>query len=269
MVAVALLSAKGSPGATTSALALSAVWPEVHSHRRVLLAECDAAGGDIASGYLRGALDASRGVLGLAVQRGLDPVEAVCEQVLALDEDHRRLLLPGLTDPTRAPLVSSAWSTVAAALQGLSELTPPIDVLLDLGRMRTAHEPILLRQRADIALLVCCSTLPAIVAARAAAAELRAQDGGDASLLVAALVIGRGPYKAIEISAALDLPIIGILPYDALSAAVFSSGATPGRRFSRSPLIRAARTLATGLMDGLHDEGPNVTAAPALGVERA
>ena len=69
MVAVALVSAKGSPGVTTSALALSNAWPEVHSDRRVLLAECDAAGGDIASGYLRGTLDASRGLLALTAQR--------------------------------------------------------------------------------------------------------------------------------------------------------------------------------------------------------
>ncbi|MFZ5871537.1 MAG: hypothetical protein ACOYXW_13565, partial [Actinomycetota bacterium] len=178
MVAVALLSAKGSPGTTTTALALCAVWPEVHPGRRVLLAECDPAGGDIASGYLRGSLDASRGVLGLAAGRGPEPLAAVWEQVLALDDDNRRLLLPGLTDPSRAAAADTAWSALAAALPGLARQRPPVDVLLDLGRIRTAHEPVLLRRRADVVLLTCGSTLPAVVAARAAAAELRAPDRG-------------------------------------------------------------------------------------------
>lgn len=254
MVAVALLSAKGSPGVTTSALALSAVWPQVHPGRRVLLAECDPAGGDIASGYLRGAVDSSRGVLGLTAQRGLDPVAAVWEQVLALDEDNRRLLLTGLADPSRTAVAGIAWSTLAAALDGLAGQAPPVDVLLDLGRMRTVHEPDLLRQNADVVLLTCDATLPAVVAARAAAAELRAPGADATSPRVAVLVIGGGPYTPREISTVLDLPVIGSFPYDATSAAVFSAGASPGRRFPRSPLTRAARALAAALVHGVPDQ---------------
>lgn len=258
MVAVALLSAKGSPGATTAALALSAVWPEVHPDRRILLAECDPAGGDIASGYLRGTLDASRGVIGLAPQRAPDPVAAVWEQVLSLDDDARHLLLPGLTDPSQAAAVGAAWSTLAAALDELARQTPPVDVLIDLGRMRTAHEPVLLRQRADRVLLTCGSTLPAVVAARGAAKELRTSGGDSGSSRLAVLVIGGGPYTASEISKALDLPVIGTLPYDAASAAVFSSGTGAGRRFARSPLIRSARVLASALLDGVPDRLPEL-----------
>lgn len=254
MVAVALLSAKGSPGATTSALALSAVWAQVHPGRRVLLAECDPSGGDIASGYLRGAVDSSRGVLGLTAQRGLDPVAAVWEQVLALDEDNRRLLLPGLVDPARAAVAGTAWSMLAAALDGLGRQAPPVDVLLDLGRMRTLHEPDLLRQNADVVLLTCGATLPAVVAARAAVTQLRTPGGAATSPPVSALVIGGGPYTAREISAALDLPVIGSFPYDAASAAVFAVGASPGRRFPRSPLIRAAAALAATLVRGVADQ---------------
>jgi len=42
MALIALAADKGSPGVTTAAVALSAVWP-----RRVLLAETDPAGGDL------------------------------------------------------------------------------------------------------------------------------------------------------------------------------------------------------------------------------
>lgn len=262
MVAVAVLSAKGSPGATTAALALSAVWPEVYPDRRILLAECDPAGGDIASGYLRGTLDASRGVIGLAAQRAADPVAAVWEQVLSLDDDARRLLLPGLTEPSQAAAVGTAWSTLATALDGLARQTPPVDVLIDLGRMRTAHEPVVLRQRADWVLLTCGSTLPAVVAARGAARELRTSGGDSGPSRPAVLVIGGGPYTASEIGKALDLPVIGTLPHDAASAAVFAAGTGAGRRFARSPLIRSARILAAALLDGGSDQAPELADPP-------
>ena len=66
MTVVALTSAKGSPGVTTTALGLATAWPSVHPNRRVLLAEVDPAGGDIAAGYLRGEAQAGRGLLALA-----------------------------------------------------------------------------------------------------------------------------------------------------------------------------------------------------------
>src|SRR6266571_4044892 len=73
MALVAVAADKGAPGVTTASLALAAVWP-----RPVLLAECDAAGGDLlyrlpaADG---GRLDPQRGLLSLAVaaRRGIQP----------------------------------------------------------------------------------------------------------------------------------------------------------------------------------------------------
>ncbi len=64
MALVTLAAAKGSPGATTTALVMGALWP-----RQVLVAECDSAGADIP---LRmpasdgGVLDPERGLLSLA-----------------------------------------------------------------------------------------------------------------------------------------------------------------------------------------------------------
>ena len=55
MAIVALLSAKGSPGVTTTALACALSW-----RRRLVLAECDPAGGSILAGYLGGALEPAR-----------------------------------------------------------------------------------------------------------------------------------------------------------------------------------------------------------------
>lgn len=263
MVAIALLSAKGSPGVTTSVLALSTVWLHVHPDQRVLLAECDPSGGDIASGYLRGGLDGSHGLAALAAQRSPDPVAAVWEQVLALDDEGRRLLLPGLTDPLQAAGIETAWSALASSLNGLGQQDPPIDVLLDLGRMRTLHEPVLLRQQVDHVVLVVRSTLSAIAAARSAAAELTtpATDGRPAK--VSCLVVGEGrPYNAAEISEAIALPLVGVLPYDARSADAISTGTTAGRWLPRSALLRSARELAAALLPTLPVERPLTVAAP-------
>jgi MinD-like ATPase involved in chromosome partitioning or flagellar assembly len=271
MVAVALLSAKGSPGVTTAALALSTAWPEVHANRRVLVAECDPAGGDIASGYLRGGLDGSRGLAALAAQRSTDPLAAVWEQVLALDDEGWRLLLPGLPDPRQAAGIGSAWSTLASALEGLGQQDPPIDVLLDLGRMRTMHEPAALRQQVDLVVLVTRSSLPAVVAARAAATELAAPAADGRPAMVTCLVVGEGrPYSATEISEAIALPVVGALPYDVASAAAFSSGAVGGRRLARSPLLRSARALAAALFEesGSTARALRLTDAPTVGAGR-
>lgn len=250
MVAVAFVSAKGSPGCTTTALALSSSWPEVAPHRRVLLAECDPAGGDIASGCLRGNLDGSRGLVTLAGQRSPDPLAAVWEQLLALDDDGRRLLLQGPTDPRQASGLGTAWSALSEAMGGLEQQDPPVDVLVDLGRLHTTHEPVVVRQRADLVVLVTRSSLPAVVAARAAAVELKAPTADGRSWRVACLVVGEGqPYSAKEISEACALPVIGVLPYDPVSAATFSTGAPAGRRLPRSPLMRSVRALATSLLD--------------------
>src|SRR6266516_3751817 len=73
MALIAIAADKGSPGVTTTSVALAAVWP-----RPVLLAECDPAGGDLVYRLPGGdgqRLDSRRGLLSLAVaaRRGLRP----------------------------------------------------------------------------------------------------------------------------------------------------------------------------------------------------
>ncbi|WP_454295894.1 hypothetical protein [Salana multivorans] len=89
---------------STTALGLAMHW-----HRPVLLVEADTAGGSVLAGYLRGARQADRGLLSLAIAqahlRFLDP-EALREQTITLpapgqhdghDGEGRVRLLAGLT----------------------------------------------------------------------------------------------------------------------------------------------------------------------------
>ena len=244
MVTIAFVSAKGSPGCTTTALALQMVWPELHPDRRVLLAECDAAGGDIASGYLAGSLASGRGLLPLAVSRTADPVAAIWSQTVSLDDDGRRLLLPGLLDARRASSLDAAWSTLQLGLPQLAQQEPPVDVLLDLGRLRTQHDSPHFRTVADHVVLVTRATLTGVAAACSAADDLRREASP-----CSCLVVGPGePYSASEVAGTLDLPLLGTLPLDrAAGDALAGTRSLPLRRMSTSPLLRAARLVASAL----------------------
>ena len=243
MVAIGLLSAKGSPGCTTTALALSAVWADVVPGRRVLVAECDVAGGDIATGFLAGNLDSARGMLALALSRGLEPVDAVWEQLLALDETGDRLLLPGIVDHRQATNATAAWRLLLAALPELASQEPPVDVLADLGRLHTNGEPRELWAGLDRIVLVTRSSLAAVAAAQAAAVEMREEYSGER---LRCLVIDEGrPYSATEIARAVQLPLAGSVPLDHRVAG------RPDRALRGSALHRACRLLATSLLDDL------------------
>ena len=236
------MSAKGSPGCTTVALALSAVWTEVLPSRRLLLAECDVAGGDIASGYLAGAADASRGVLGLAVTRSKDPLTAVWDQLLAFDDAGNRLLLQGLSDPRQAATATSAWPQLAAATPELVRQEPAVDLVMDLGRLHSQHEAQELWQVADQLILVTRSSLSAVAQTQAAVSELRDHD---VSVRLTCMVVDEGhPYSGSEIAKALELPVLATLPWDARAANGFRGGGVPR---STSPLLRSCRSLVNRL----------------------
>ncbi|MFD2763864.1 hypothetical protein [Micromonospora eburnea] len=239
MAVIALVSAKGSPGVTTSALAAALSW-----HRRLVLAECDPAGGSIMAGYLGGALDGPRGIGELAVGElrdgNLD--SAFWSQLVDLDAPRReRLLLPGVVDPAQAGSVTPLWQRFADFFTGLEKGVPPYDVLADCGRLQVAAPPWPVLRAAAVVLLVTRAHLPDLSATRSAVraierdfTEHRVPPG-----TLRLLVVGEG-HGTSEISRALRLPVIARLPHDPRTAAVLSFGGTVR---SGRPLMRAAGGL--------------------------
>jgi cellulose biosynthesis protein BcsQ len=61
MSVIALCSASGAPGVTTTAVGLALLWP-----RPVLLVEADPAGGSVLAGWFRGQREYTQGLLDLA-----------------------------------------------------------------------------------------------------------------------------------------------------------------------------------------------------------
>jgi hypothetical protein len=228
---VALLSAKGSPGVTASALAMTLAWPG-----RCLLAECDPAGGDVLAGFLQGALPAQRGLAQLAVAqlRGRLAEESD-RQLVDLDPPHReRLLLPGVADPAQSATVAPVWGAVAEHLH--ERAASGWQVLVDAGRLTSEHAGWPLLRRADRVVLVVRGTLPSVSAAVPALRFLRQELPGGAARL-GLLVVEVGPYPAGEVGQRLGAEVLASLPADPRTAWRLTTGGVVHRR---SALLRAA-----------------------------
>jgi len=257
-----LVSPGGSPGVTTTALALALAWP-----REVVLAECDPAGGTVLSGLWRGRPPAAgdgAGLLRYALLAQQDPRAAaasLCEESVPLSaRPCRQFVLPAPAAPLAGRQIAAAWPALAAAFAAA-----PADVIADAGRLdgHTALAPLL--AAAGTVLMVC---RPLIRQAAAAQPRLEMLAGIRGGYPPAELVlVGEGPYGLNAprvLSQALEVPVRGSLPGDPDAAGVLSDGAAPGR-FRRSPLMRAAAGLAVGLARE-HATGP---AAPVPAGARA
>jgi hypothetical protein len=234
---IALASAKGSPGVTAAALAMTLSWPG-----RCVLAECDPAGGSIQAGYLAGALAADRGVRELAVAelRGEDLRETWWGQLVDLQPPQRqRLLLPGITDPVQSGALRPVWDRLAEFFASLEYAQPGFDVIVDCGRLAAPNTPWPLLHRADVVLLVLRPSLPGMFAAVPSLRTIRTQliehGGGTSSLGL--LVNGSGDQPARTVAQQLHNPVVATLPDDTRTAHVLGHG---GRIRMNSPLMRAA-----------------------------
>ena len=186
----ALVSGGGAPGVTTAALGLALTWPSP-----VILAECDPSGGDILAGLLGGQVPARQGLTEHAIEagRGLQAAHSIlASQLIPLDVDRRRMLLPGMTDPRQATGLGPAWSAIAATLAGESA-----DVIADCGRLDAGDSqptPVLLAARTVAVVLR--PTLRQVWAARSRVDMLTRMLGGTGRLVL--LVTGPGPHSGKE-----------------------------------------------------------------------
>ena len=224
-------SAKGSPGVTTSLLALALTWP-----RESLFVEADPAGGDVRAGLLQAQAPPGRDLLGLALAARRGTPE-VAEHAIAVHED-RVWVVPGLTDPAQREAVLPVWPHVVASLTATGR-----DVLVDAGRLDlpgglvAAAEP-------TVVLLAVAPTLTSVDRAYPVITRLRqVATSGRGVARLGLLVVGDGPYPPGEVAKALDSPVLGVLPADRAAAAALAAGQVPWR----SPLLRAARDLAAEL----------------------
>lgn len=125
---IALGSAKGSPGVTTTARVLASVWPD-----EVVLVDADPSGGDLAllgRTPERGPLEPERGLLSLAADARRGHVQG------SIDEHLQRLeggldVLCGVSTPDQMTGIATVWPALAGALSSAATA----DVVADCGRI--------------------------------------------------------------------------------------------------------------------------------------
>jgi MinD-like ATPase involved in chromosome partitioning or flagellar assembly len=250
---IALCSASGAPGVTTTVLALGWVWPVAHPGRRSLVLDADAAGSGILTGCLHARVPAGYGVLELVGNRRDAGSADLLDHAVAMDADATRLVLTGVVDPAQARQLGTLWTRVADTVPELG--TAGVDVLADVGRLGHRYEPTALLERADAVVVVVRATLPQVSSAAAALVYLRKLRAPSAQCTV--LIVDAGAtYSAKEVARALDVPAPHVLPDDRRTAAVLSDGGSVGWAFERSALVRAATTVAGDL-------GPELAPATA------
>ncbi|WP_405938218.1 hypothetical protein OG338_17485 [Streptomyces sp. NBC_00726] len=255
MALIALAADKGSPGVTTAAVALSAVWP-----RRVLLAEADPAGGDLVyrgQAAHGGPLNPNAGMLSIAAtaRRGLAP-----DQLW----DHSQTLsggldvLVGIGSSEQAAGLAGQWSLLGRSFAALAESPQaPADVMADCGRISGDTPALDLFAHASLVLLV-ARTQPESIARvrdRVLALSTRlhgASRGGaqPATPLIGVLLVAdpsdsakvAGQVDSMLIGAQSGARVMGTLAHDP-SGAEQLAGRKRGR-LDRSLLIRSARQIA-------------------------
>ena len=260
MPLLAMCSLKGAPGVTTAALGLAAVTVEAS---RVVLVECDPAGGDL---MLRHGLAAKPNLVDLAsAARGTGGDPAVYESV-AQELRLGDRAVPVVVAPAGGAQSRAALPELTRA--GQLVLSPPDRLLVaDCGRfeMSSPARPVL--ALADVVVVQVRATADGLAHVREHLGELLDVVTGRLVVLLGhgglyqeadvADVLGR--YVAEELMAPDDhVTVRGPLPEDRRSAALLSGGLVAGRRWQRLPLLRAlhgiAGELAPLLMTAPHDQ---------------
>lgn len=232
---LAVGSVKGSPGATTAAVALAARWP---AGEEPVLLECDPAGGDL---QVRFGLEPYPGLVSLAAaarrSSGADLLRRHCQR------------LPGGL-PVVAGAIGGEQAKAALAVLatsgGVDVLRRAADadravLVVDCGRLESGSVALPVARAADALVLL---VRPNMEKLAHAAALLPTAAGWCRTLRL--LLVGDG-YRSGEVARELDVPVLGRLPADARGASALAGN--PGSRHgpAHSALGRAAADVAAEL----------------------
>lgn len=249
MAVIAFMSAKGSPGTTTTALLCAALWP-----RPALLVDADTDGGDVALRLRRAdgePVDRDRGLLSLLslARRELDPsVLTAHAQVLRGGTE----VISGLAGPDQAGAAQLLWDNVGRACAG----STTHDVLIDCGRMSSTSVHLPLLQRADVLVCVLRPDISGVIHTRDRLGDLEPVLGlgeGAGPRVGVLVVAGRSGDRDVAGATAVlerDLPgieLFGVLADDSAGASVLA-GAEVARP-ERTLLVRSAHPLVARLAE--------------------
>lgn len=243
MSLVAIASAKGSPGVTTTTLALGALWP-----RQVLVVECDTSGADIPlrmAGESGGVLDPDRGLLSLAAagRKGLHPN-------LVLSHTQRMQggteVLVGARVPEQTAGMSGLWPVLGPALDSIEGY----DVLADCGRVASGSVQLPVLRAARLLVLVCTADPGSVIHLRervnvlAPTLEPHLPTGTPIAVAVIAPAKHREAVEQVrEVLARTEVPLQAVWHIaDDRKGAGFFNGAVLGRA-DKTMLVKSLRPV--------------------------
>ncbi|CUU60931.1 hypothetical protein Ga0074812_15031 [Parafrankia irregularis] len=229
---VAVGALKGSPGVTTAALALAAVWPAGAADAGPLLVEADPSGGDVAGWY---------GLLGYP---GLLAWAAAARGGAAAVDAHVWALAGGVGLVAAPVEAGSARGAVAVLAQTGSVPWAASGrlVVADCGRLDPGSVALPIAGAAGV-LVVLARPVPAELARVAGRVEELTGAGRRDCVLVLA---GEPEWSAGRVEEAVGLPVVGVIPHHPRAAAGVAGGRF-GRGARRSQLLRAAADIAADL----------------------
>ena len=245
---ISLASVKGSPGVTSTALALAAVWP-----RPVVLLEADPSGGDLAyrcKAVHGGAVAANRGLLQLAaaVRGGLPGAGVVIDesQQLACGVN----LIQGVTRAGQARAFSGLWPTIASA-----SVDAEVDVIADLGRLDRTSPVMPLAEHSTHLLTVAAATLESVMHLREDVQDLMRSLAPARAIPVCPVLVGpdaRAGRDRSDLDSLFDDAGIAArptlsLPFDPKALSRLEQGESPSGRLGRTLLMRGAKNLTASL----------------------
>lgn len=248
MSLVCVTSAHGSPGATTLALLMAGCWP-----RPVVVIEADPSGGVLAVRY---GLGRSPGLADLAAAVDTHaPPAAIWSAAQSLPGGLRVVVAPESGDVSVRIL-----DDVAVGMARWCHRLDEVDVVVDCGRVFAASPANALMSAADSVLVVSRAMAEQLYPA---AHRVHSLNPVDRSGLVGLVLVGTRPHGPEEVSARLDVPVLGVIDHDEPTARLLSNGGAP-RSLRRSALVRSVSALVDSLAHRLGASDAAVSPAAHL-----
>lgn len=226
---LAVVSAKHSPGATTTAAALATAATD---DGPALLVEADPAGGDLAARH-RLSLDPSLVSLAAAGRHRAELDASLDDHCQPLPAGPAVLLAPTSPSQTNAALRSLCPQLFDTLTRRAGT------VVVDGGRWPADGAATPLIEAADTILLVARPNLEGVEHVRA---RLGAVADPALRRRIAVVLVGDRPYPPDEVAGVVAVEVAGVIALDGRGVRALEDGAT-GAALRRSALIRSARTV--------------------------